>query len=152
MAASSTQGGGFSRHEREAMNSRSRELAAEKRAGKRRADGEKAVLDAIEPMSGSDRTFARRIHELVSSAAPELWPKTWYGMPAYARDGKVICFFQSAGKFDARYATFGFNDDANLDEGNMWPTAFALVRLTEAEEKRIVELIRRSATPHCEKP
>ena len=95
-------------------------------------------------MSGSDKVFAERIHELVTSAAPELWPKTWYGMPAYARDGKVVCFFQSAEKFEARYATFGFNDTAKLDDGNMWPTSFAVVDLTEVEEKRIVELVRKS--------
>ena len=144
MAASNTQSGGFTKHEREAMNARAKELAAEKRAGKKRADGEKAVLDAIEAMSGTDKTFALKIHELVTSTAPELWPKTWYGMPAYARDGKVVCFFQSAGKFDARYATFGFNDTAKLEDGNMWPTSFALVGLTKADEKHIVDLVRRS--------
>ena len=109
-----------------------------------RADGEKAVLDAIVQMEGSDRFMATRVHELVSDAAPDLWPKTWYGMPAYARDGKVICFFQSAGKFEARYATFGFNDTAMLDDGNMWATSFALVELTEIEEERIVDLLRRA--------
>ena len=146
MAASNTQGSGFSEHERAAMKARAKELAAEKRANKKRADGEKAVTEAIEAMSGSDRTLAERIHELVTNTAPELWPKTWYGMPAYARDGKVVCFFQSAGKFEARYATFGFNDTANLDDGNMWPTSFAIVQLTETEENLIVELVRRSVS------
>ena len=145
MAASNTQSSGFSKHEREAMNARAKELAAEKRANKKRADGEHALQEVISAMTGTDRTIAERIHHLVTTTAPELWPKTWYGMPAYARDGKVICFFQSAGKFDARYSTFGFNDTAHLDEGNMWPTSFAIIKLTAAEEKRIVELVRRAA-------
>lgn len=144
MAASDTQGGGFSKQEREAMNARSRELAAEKRAHKKREDGEAAVREAIEAMSGTDRVIAERIHALVTSTAPDLWPKTWYGMPAYAADGKVICFFQAAGKFDARYATFGFNDAASLDEGKMWPTSFGIVEIGTAEEERIVELVRRA--------
>lgn len=135
---------GFSKAERQAMNARAKELAAEKRADKKRADGEQAVAEAISEMTGSDKTFAERIHELVTTTAPELWPRTWYGMPAYALDGKVVCFFQSAGKFDGRYATFGFNDVAKLDQGNMWPTSFALVELTGAEEKRIAELVKRA--------
>ena len=144
MAASNTQSGGFSKHEREAMNARSRELAAEKRANKKRTDGENAVKEAIAAMSASDRAIAQKVNDLVTTTAPELWPKTWYGMPAYARDGKVICFYQSAGKFDARSGTFGFNDTANLDDGNMWATSFAIVKLTKTEESRIIELVRRS--------
>jgi uncharacterized protein YdhG (YjbR/CyaY superfamily) len=144
MPTSNPPSGGFSKEEREAMKARAKELAAEKRSDRKRADGEQAVREAIEAMVGSDRVIAERIHTLVTTTAPELWPRTWYGMPAYARDGKVICFFQSAGKFDARYATFGFNDVAHLDEGNMWPTSFALVRLTEVEERRIVELVSRA--------
>jgi uncharacterized protein YdhG (YjbR/CyaY superfamily) len=136
--------GGFSKEEREAMKARAKELAAEQRSDRKRADGEQAVREAIEAMAGSDRAIAERIHTLVTTTAPELWPRTWYGMPAYARDGKVVCFFQSAGKFDVRYATFGFNDVAHLDEGNMWPTSLALVRLTEVEERRIVELVSRA--------
>ena len=146
MAASNTQSSGFSKQEREAMNARSKELAAEKRANKKREDGENAVKEAIAAMADPDKALAERIHELVTANAPDLWPKTWYGMPAYARDGKVICFFQAAGKFDARYATFGFNDTANLDDGNMWPTSFAIVKLTKADEKRIVELVRKAVS------
>ena len=144
MSASNTQSGGFSRQEREAMNARAKEIAAEKRADKKRADGENAVREAIEAMAASDKAIAERIHHLVTTNAPDLWPKTWYGMPAYARDGKVICFFQAAGKFDARYATFGFNDTADLDDGKMWATSFAILELTQAEEERIVELIRKA--------
>ncbi|MFW5716696.1 MAG: iron chaperone [Spirochaetota bacterium] len=134
--ATASQNGGFSKEEREAMNARSRELAAEKRAEKKRADGEQAVMEAIEEMAAEDKALAKRIHELVTSTAPDLWPKTWYGMPAYAQDGKVICFFQAAGKFGGRYATFGFNDTARLDDGRMWPTSFAIVELTDTEEGR----------------
>lgn len=144
MAASSSGSGGFSKHEREAMNARSKELAAEKRANKKRSEGEAAVREAFDAMSGLDKRIAERIHELVTETAPDLWPKTWYGMPAYARDGKVVCFFQAAGTFDSRYATFGFNDAATLDEGNMWATSFAIVELTEEEERRIVDLVRRA--------
>ncbi len=136
---------GFSEAERAAMKERAQELKAEARASKKREDGERALLEKIAEMPEPDRSMAERIHALVSAAAPELWPKTWYGMPAYARDGKtVVCFFQGAAKFEARYATFGFNDVANLDEGNMWPTSFALVELTEAEEARITELVKRA--------
>ncbi|TVQ26803.1 MAG: DUF1801 domain-containing protein [Spirochaetaceae bacterium] len=141
MAAKNTDSSGFSSAERQAMNARARELAAEKRADKKRADGEKAVADAIAQMTGSDKRLAQRIHELVTKTAPDLWPKTWYGMPAYAREGKVVCFFQAAGKFGARYATFGFNDTATIDDGSMWPVAFALIDLTPAEEKRITGLL-----------
>ena len=134
----------FSDQERAAMKARAKEQAAEKRSTKKREEGENAVQEAIAAMNGSDKAMAQRIHELVMQTAPDLWPKTWYGMPAYAKDNAVICFFQAAGKFDARYATFGFNDAARIDNGNMWPTAFALVRLTAAEEELIVDLVRKS--------
>ncbi len=126
------------------MNARAKELAAEKRADRKRTEGEIAVRDAIDAMSVSDKAIAEKIHQLVTTHAPDLWPRTWYGMPAYARDGKVICFFQAAGKFDARYATFGFNDPANLDDGNMWATSFAILELNQTEQDQIVALIRRS--------
>jgi uncharacterized protein YdhG (YjbR/CyaY superfamily) len=138
--------GGFTDQERGAMKERARELKAEARANKDRAEGERAVLESIAAMKGSDRTMAKRLHEIVKASAPELSPKTWYGMPAYAKDGKVVCFFQSAEKFKSRYATFGFNDAANLDEGTMWPTAFALKDLTAADEKMIGAVVRRSAS------
>ena len=138
--------GGFTDEERGAMKERARELKAEARANKDRAEGERAVLESIAAMKGSDRTMAKRLHEIVKASAPELSPKTWYGMPAYAKDGKVVCFFQSAEKFKSRYATFGFNDAANLDEGTLWPTAFALKDLTAADEKMIGALVRRSAS------
>lgn len=137
---------GFSAAEQAAMKERARELKAEARASRKRADGERAVLEKIAEMPEADRTMAERIHAIVSEVAPELWPRTWYGMPAYARDGKVVCFFQGADKFEARYATFGFNDHANLDEGNMWPTSFALRALTDVEEARIRELVKRAAS------
>lgn len=137
---------GFSAAEQAAMKERARELKAEARASRKRADGERAVLEKIAEMPEADRTMAERIHTIVSEVAPELWPRTWYGMPAYARDGKVVCFFQGADKFEARYATFGFNDHANLDEGNMWPTSFALRALTDVEEARIRELVKRAAS------
>ena len=127
---------GFTAEERAAMKARAQELKAEARASKNRADGERELLAAIAAMKGTDRTMAKRIHAVVTAAAPDLWPKTWYGMPAYAKDGKVVCFFKGAGKFDSRYATFGFNDVANLDNGAMSPTSFALTELTAAEEKK----------------
>ncbi len=132
------------------MHARARELAAERNISKKRADGEIALHDALDAMTGSDRAIAERIHELVTQAAPELWPKTWYGMPAYALDGTVICFFQAVGKFETRYATFGFNDAARLDDGAMWATSFAIVQLTETEERRIVELVRKAVGPRDE--
>lgn len=135
---------GFSEAEQAAMKARAKELKAEERASKKREEGEKAVLEAIAEMPERDRTMAARIHEIVTETAPDLWPKTWYGMPAYARDGKVVCFFQGAGKFETRYSTLGFNDTANLDEGNMWPVTFALKELTPAEEKKIVELVKKA--------
>ena len=127
---------GFTAEERAAM----RERAKEMKAGK--GDGESDVLAKIAEMPKADRVMAERLHAIVKATAPDLTPRTWYGMPAYAKDGKVVCFFQSAHKFKARYATFGFNDAANLDKGVMWPTAFALKELTPAEEKKITALVK----------
>jgi hypothetical protein len=140
--------GGFTDEERAAMKERAAEAKAEKRRGSRvdQADGESAVLAKIAEMEGSDRAMAERLHALIKASAPDLSPKTWYGMPAYARDGKVVCFFQSAQKFKSRYATLGFSDAANLDEGAMWPTAFALKELTAAEEARIGALVKKAVT------
>lgn len=136
---------GFTDEEKAAMKARAQELKAEARAGKDRAAGESAVLAAIAAMPEPDRSMAKRLHEIVTASAPTLSPKTWYGMPAYAnRDGKVVCFFQAASKFNARYATFGFNDTANLDEGAMWSTAFALKKLTTAEEAKIAALVKKA--------
>jgi uncharacterized protein YdhG (YjbR/CyaY superfamily) len=132
---------GFTAEERAAMKERAKELKAEAA----RADGEKALLAKVAEMPKSDRDMAKRIHAIVKDNAPDLSPKTWYGMPAYANEnGKVVCYFQSADKFKSRYATFGFNDDANLDEGPMWPTSFALTKLTDAEEKRISSLVKKA--------
>jgi len=135
---------GFTDEERGAMKERAQELKAAARKGARgkKVDDEGAVLAKIAEMSEADRTMAERIHAVIKENAPVLKPKLWYGMPAYAKDGKVVCFFQPAAKFKARYATLGFNDDAHLDDGTMWPTAFALTRLTAADEKRIAELVR----------
>lgn len=137
---------GFSDAEKAAMKERARELKAEARASKNRAAGESDLLARIAEMPEPERAMATRIHEIVTAAAPDLWPKTWYGMPAYAKDGKVLCFFQSAHKFDARYATFGFNDTANLDDGAMWPVSFALIELTAAEEEKIRALVAQAAS------
>src|SRR5215218_830768 len=131
---------GFTAEERAAMKERAREQKAEAQ----RADGERAVLAKIAEMPVPDRAMAERLHEIVKASAPELSPKTWYGMPAYAKDGKVVCFFQSAQKFNSRYATFGFNDTANLDEGAMWATSFALKELTDTEEAKISALVKRA--------
>ena len=131
---------GFTDEERAAMKERAQEL----KAGK--ADGESAVLAKIAEMPEPDRTMATRLHAIIKASAPALSPKTWYGMPAYAKDGKVVCFFQSAHKFNARYATFGFNDTANLDEGAMWPTSFALKELTSTEESRISALVKKAVS------
>ena len=131
---------GFTAEERAAMKERAKELKAE--AAK--ADGETAVLTKIAEMQGSDRAMAERLHALIKASAPDLSPKTWYGMPAYAKDGKVVCFFQSAQKFKSRYATLGFSDTANLDKGAMWPTSFALKELTAAEEKKIGALVKQA--------
>jgi uncharacterized protein YdhG (YjbR/CyaY superfamily) len=128
------------------MKARAQELKAEARANKNRAEGERDVLAAIAAMKGKDRTMAKRLHAIVKDSAPDLWPKTWYGMPAYARDGKVVCFFKSAGKFNSRYATFGFEEAANLDQGAMWPTSYALTKLTDADEKRIAALVKKAAS------
>jgi uncharacterized protein YdhG (YjbR/CyaY superfamily) len=141
-AASGKKSKGLTAEERAAMKERLRELKAEERTSKNKAAGESDLLAKIAEMPEPDRAMAERIHAIVTASAPDLWPKTWYGMPAYAKDGKVVCFFQSAQKFNARYATFGFSDTANLDDGNMWPTAFALKELTAAEEARIVELVK----------
>jgi uncharacterized protein YdhG (YjbR/CyaY superfamily) len=138
---------GFTDEERAAMRERAKELKAEARANKKRAEGESDLLAKIAEMQGPDRYMAERLHEIVKASAPALSPKTWYGMPAYAnKEGKVVCFFQSAQKFDSRYATLGFSDLANLDEGFMWPTSFALKELTAAEEARIAELVKRAAS------
>jgi len=136
----------FTDEERAAMKARAQELKAEARADKDRADGESAVLAAIAAMKEPDRAMAKRLHAIIEASAPALSPKTWYGMPAYARDGKVVCFFQSAQKFNSRYATFGFSDTANLDEGAMWPTAFALTELTAADEARIGALVKKAVS------
>jgi len=137
---------GFTVEERAAMKARAAELKAEERATKNRADGEREVRDAIAAMQPKDRAMAKRVHTIVTSAAPDLVPKTWYGMPAYARDGKVVCFFQNAGKFKMRYGTLGFNEAANLDKGAMWPIAFALTGLTDAEETKIRALVKKAAS------
>ena len=136
---------GFTAEEKAAMKARAQELKAEARASKNREEGEKAVFAVIAQMKGTDPVIAKRIHEIVTAAAPDLMPKTWYGMPAYANaEGKTICFFQAASKFGARYSTFGFQPDAKLDDGNMWETSFALVKLTAAEEKKIVALVKKA--------
>ena len=137
---------GFTAEERAAMKARARELKAEERASKNRAEGERDVLAAIAEMKESDRAMAKRLHAMIATTAPALWPKTWYGMPAYAKDGKVVCFFKSAGKFNSRYATFGFEEAANLDEGTMWTTSFALKKLTAADEKRIAALVKKAVS------
>ncbi|MEJ2511885.1 MAG: hypothetical protein P8Y72_09855 [Anaerolineales bacterium] len=137
---------GFTEEEQAAMKERAKELKAEARANKKKADGEKDVLEKIAEMPEPDRVMAKRLHRIITTHAPDLWPKTWYGMPAYAKDGKVVCFFQSAQKFNARYATLGFSDTANLDEGSMWPTAFALKELTGTEEERIVALVKKAVS------
>ena len=144
--ARSTTSRGFTADERAAMKARAQELKAEARASKNRAEGERDLLGAIAAMKGSDRVMAKRLHEIVGATAPALWPKTWYGMPAYTKDGKVVCFFKSAGKFDSRYATFGFEEAANLDEGAMWPTSYALKELTAADEKKIGALVKKAAS------
>src|SRR5918992_5138806 len=134
---------GFTAEERAAMRERAKELKAEEQ----KADGERAVLAKIAEMPETDRAMAERLHEIVKASAPDLSPKTWYGMPAYAnKDGKVLCYFQGAQKFDSRYATLGFSDKANLDEGAMWPTSFALKELTAAEEAKISALVKRAVS------
>ena len=127
------------------MKARAQEMKAEARANKNRAAGERDALAAIAAMPQPDRAMAERVHAIIAASAPDLWPKTWYGMPAYAKDGKVVCFFQSAAKFTSRYATFGFSDEAKLDQGTMWPTSFALSELTPADEKKIATLVKKAA-------
>ena len=135
---------GFTADEKAAMRERAKELRAEARRGKDRAAGESDLLEKIAEMPKGDRDMATRLHAIVTKTAPDLMPKTWYGMPAYARDGKIVCFFQSAAKFGARYATCGFNATAKLDDGTMWPTSFALKKLTAADEKKIVALVKKA--------
>ena len=137
---------GFTEEERAAMKARAQELKAEARANKDKAEGESAVLAAIAAMQEPDRGMAKRLHAIIKASAPALSPKTWYGMPAYAKDGKVVCFFRDAKKFKERYATLGFSDKANLDEGAMWPTAFALKELTAAEEAKIGALVKKAVS------
>ena len=136
-AKSSNKKEGFSAEEKAAMKARARELKANQ-------DGESALRAAIAAMSPQDRAIAKRLHEIIKATAPDLSPKTWYGMPAYAKDGKVVCFFRNAGKFKERYAMFGFNDSAKLDEGSMWPVAFAVKELTKADEARIGKLVKKA--------
>ncbi len=139
---------GFTDEERAAMREHAQELKAAARRGPRagKADGESDVLAKIAEMAEPDRTMAERLHAIITASAPALLPRTWYGMPAYAKDGKVVCFFQSAQKFNTRYATLGFSDTANLDEGAMWPTSFALTELTAAEEARISVLVKKAVS------
>ena len=147
MSPSAKKDTGFTADEQAAMKARAAELKAEARMNKDRAAGESALLEKIAEMQEPDRSMAERLHEIVTANAPDLLPKTWYGMPAYAnKDGKVVCFFQSAKKFNARYATFGFNDVANLDEGAMWPTSFALKKLNAAEEAKLTALVKKAVS------
>jgi uncharacterized protein YdhG (YjbR/CyaY superfamily) len=145
-AATGKTGEGFSDEERGAMKERAKELRAEARAEKDKAAGEQAVLEKIAEMPEPDRAMAKRLHAIITESAPVLSPKTWYGMPAYAKEGKVVCFFTPASKFKERYATFGFNGDANLDDGSMWPTAFALTKLTADDEKKIGALVKKAVS------
>jgi uncharacterized protein YdhG (YjbR/CyaY superfamily) len=138
---------GLSAEEKAALKARVQELKAEARASKNREEGEKAVLAAIAQMEEPDRIMGTRLHEIITESAPDLMPKTWYGMPAYANaEGKVICFFQAASKFGVRYATFGFQPDANLDDGNMWAASFALIKLTAVEEAKIKALVKKAVS------
>jgi len=143
-AASGKTSSGFSAEERAAMKERAQELKAEARADKDKAAGESDVLAAIAAMQELDRNMATRLHAIIKASGPDLSPKTWYGMPAYARDGKVVCFFQSGQKFKTRYSTFGFQDAANLDEGALWPVSFALTELTAAVETKIAALVKKA--------
>jgi uncharacterized protein YdhG (YjbR/CyaY superfamily) len=144
--AKTTKAAGLSDQEKEAMRTRMKELAAEEKQSRKREDGEKAVKKVIDGLSGTDKAFAAKVHELVAKNAPELWPKTWYGFPAYARAGQVVCFFKPAGRFGVRYAELGFNEFAKLDEGSMWPTVYALVALGPDEEDRIAALLRKAVS------
>jgi uncharacterized protein YdhG (YjbR/CyaY superfamily) len=143
-ASSGTKYEGFTVEERAAAKERARELKAEARRGADREAGERDLLAKIAEMKGNDRAMAERVHAVVTATAPALMPKTWYGMPAYTKDGKIICFFQSSAKFGYRYATLGFMEDARIDQGTMWPTAWALTKLTAAEEKKIVALVKKA--------
>jgi uncharacterized protein YdhG (YjbR/CyaY superfamily) len=143
---SGTSAGALTGEELAALKETVKERKAEARRGARKADGERDVLEKIAEMPARDRALAKRLHAIVKASAPELSPKTWYGMPAYAKDGKVVCFFQNAAKFKSRYSTFGFNDAANLDDGAMWPTSFALKKLTAAEEARIGKLVKKAVS------
>jgi uncharacterized protein YdhG (YjbR/CyaY superfamily) len=145
-AKRTTSSGTFTADEKAAMKALVKERQAEERASKNRALGERAVKAAIDEMSEPDHSLAERIHAIVTKNAPDLWPKTWYGMPAYARDGKVVCFFKAAEKFDSRYATFGFEEAANLDDGAMWPTSFAVTKLSAADEKKIGALVKKAVS------
>jgi uncharacterized protein YdhG (YjbR/CyaY superfamily) len=144
--ATKTAGSGFSAAELAAMKARVTELRASGRSGAKKADEAEACVTAIAEMPEPDRGLAERIHAIVTTAAPELDPKTWYGMPAYAKDGKVVCYFKPAVKFNARYATFGFEDKANLDDGNVWTTCFAVTAIGKAEEKQFAELVKQAAS------
>ncbi len=145
--ATSQKSSGFSAEEKAAMKARAQELKAEERANKNRAEGERVALAAINALPEPDRAMGRRLHEIITTSAPVLAPKTWYGMPAYANaEGKVVCFFTPASKFNSRYATFGFNDDAHLDDGAMWPTSFALTELTDAAEAKIAALVKKAVS------
>ncbi|HEY1017016.1 MAG TPA: DUF1801 domain-containing protein [Herpetosiphonaceae bacterium] len=146
MSQSTKKGAGFSAEERAAMKERAKEAKAEERANKDRAAGESDVMAKIAEMEEGDRVIAGRLHEIIAANAPILAPRLWYGMPAYARDGKIVCFFQAAQKFNTRYATFGFNDTANLDDGAMWPAAFALKELTPAVEERLGALVKQAVS------
>ncbi len=146
MSQSEKKSKGFTDEERAAMKERAKELKAEALANKNKAEGESDVLAKIAEMPEPDRAMAERLHGIIKASAPVLAPKTWYGMPAYAKDGKVVCFFQCAQKFNTRYATLGFSDTANLDEGTMWPTTFALTELTAAEEARISALVKKAVS------
>jgi uncharacterized protein YdhG (YjbR/CyaY superfamily) len=145
-SSKSTTAKGFTEEEKAAMKERAKELKAEARGKKAKEEGEKEVLAKIAEMPEPDHTIAERLHELIKAAAPDLTPRTWYGMPAYAKDGKVICFFQNAQKFKARYGTLGFSDTANLDDGAMWPTSFALNKLTPAVEKKVQALVKKAVS------
>jgi uncharacterized protein YdhG (YjbR/CyaY superfamily) len=142
-----TESDGFSAEERAAMKERAAELRAEGKKGAKKADGLQAVLEAIAKMAPDDRALAERVHVTVTATAPELLPKTWYGMPAYTNEaGKVVVFFQDSGKFSYRYSTLGFQDAANLDDGDMWPASFALLRWSPVVEKKVIELVRAAAS------
>ena len=146
MSQSETKSKGFTAEEQAAMKERARELKAEARLSKNRAEGESALREKIAEMPEPERAMAMRLHEIITANAPDLMPRTWYGMPAYAKDGKILCFYQSAQKFDTRYGTLGFNDTANLDDGAMWPTAYALMELTPALEERIAALVKKAVS------